>query len=308
MKAIRMTVLFLCVAFLLPTPVQSQSVDFIQLYERGKLLLRQRLYTDALKEFKKSTYTDKGKTHFGAHFYMAICYLRLSAVAQASKALDKAIKLAKSKRHNAAAARLKKQIDSLYGAFRIMPEVDPDEVGRLRIKLEPKVAFSNKQKRIFHRRLAKRLLKKGLVPNNNMIYLPKGEYTIQIAMPQCLKYALISGNTKAKELNIDDSPSKLSLRGTPSCECIGGQRLYRIGKKLTCSCPSGLGWNKAKQRCEKTIDPVPIIVGVSVAAVVLGGGAAILVAVLVGDQKIGAADTQLDKNSVWGKPQTTPAP
>lgn len=266
-----MYIAFLCIVGLSSSTHAQTQLDFIQLYERGKLLLRQKLYTDALKEFKRASYTGKGQKHFGVHFYMAIAHFRLASISNASRLLKKAKLLAVKARHKAAAQRLQKKIYSLYGSFQITPEVDPDEVGRLKLKLVPTTPFSNKLKVRFFKRFQKKVLAPGIPPNNSIVYLPKGEYKLNIQQPQCLKYKLARSGTITKELSIDGPTVRLQLQAGASCRCIGGQKLYRVGRKMHCACPSGLGWNTQKQRCETAYNPVPLIIGLSVGILAAGG-------------------------------------
>lgn len=281
---------------------QVHAADFLQLYERGKLLLKQRLYVDAIKEFKKATYTTRGQKYFGVYFYLSVAHLKLSKIQKAGQYLKIAKRLAKKKRHQAAAKRLESKILALYGNFRITPEVDPDEVGRLKLILKPNAAFSNKSKARFYKRLAKRLKGEGVIPNNRLIYLPKGEYSLSIIKPQCLKYSLRQGDTQADNLSISSSTVVLTLKEGASCKCTGGQKLYRIGKKLTCTCPPGLGWNKSKQRCETGVNPVPWIIGSVAVLGGLGVAAAIIVPIIVSSNATPSA--QVQGTSVWNTPTT----
>ena len=72
-------------SFLVMTPnVVLARVDFLQKYERGKIMLRRKLYFDAIKEFHVAvTQTEKGRRHFGVHYYLARAYYWLPDIQKA---------------------------------------------------------------------------------------------------------------------------------------------------------------------------------------------------------------------------------
>lgn len=257
---------------------QAAAQDFVQSYERGKLMLQQKLYFDAVKELHKAVYnTEQGKSHFGAHYFLAKAYYWLPDIQKAMKALDEAKPLAKNERQQEAHKKLVAQIQGLYGSFKLIPEVDPEELGKVQLKITPKTPFSHAHKRRYYEIFDKRLQQQGgFSPNVGAIYLPKGEYEIEILRDQCLKYGVVRSGEIAREMAIAEQPVELAVQEKASCQCLGGQKLQKEKNKLFCACPAGSAWNKNLQRCEVTKPPLVwpwIVAGSGVAAVGIAVGA-----------------------------------
>ncbi len=269
-------------------PAQAE-IDFLQKYERGKILLRRGLYLDAMRElFLAARKTQKGHRHFGAHYYLAVAYYRIGDITRAIKTLNEASKLIKNRRQRQVYNSQMAQIKALFGKLHIVLEVDPEEVGRLKIKIITKTPFSHAQKRRTYRILSKRWLKKGISLSNTTYYLPKGDYSITVAVPQCLQLAFTIGATVMKDITINDQETTLALRAQKSCDCPGGQVAKKIGKKLTCICPKKTVWSTKRQMCilTKMVDTRPWLarnwpwlLGVGVG--VVAAGAATLIAISI---------------------------
>lgn len=269
-SSLLMLLLFLNTAF--------AAEEFQQQYMRGRLLYKKGLYMAALKEFKRASNTIKGRTHFETHYYLALSYFWLPDIQKAIRNLKIALSLSKTKRQKRAVAKLKLRITKLYGRCEIVPEVDPDDVGALKILLKPKIVFSNRHKKRYFKILSRRLKKKGLSLSSANIYLPRGDYIIKITNPQCLQYGLTKGQAQVKEITIGEQGTQITLRAKASCVCEGGQKIFKKDKGLYCACPSGTAWNTKKNRCE-VVTPTKIwpwvllgsgVVAVSATAVIVG--------------------------------------
>jgi hypothetical protein len=275
--------LLVCVCLLaLSWSSKSEAADYVQLYNLGKFQLQNKRYFDAIKTFYRvTTQTARGKRSFGAHYYLAQAYYWFPDIQKAMATLAKAKTLIKRKAHKRAYNKLMSQIKALYSSLKIEPEVDPDEVGKLRIKIKAKSVFSHKHKRRYFRLLQKKLKKQGGILITKPLYLPKGDYDISIARPQCLKLALTQDDKVTRDVSISGASVSVTLKGKASCQCIGGQKLTKDGSKLFCACPAGTGWNKKKKRCEVVKQtPVAAIIGGSVGAAVVVGGVIAAVVIL----------------------------
>lgn len=273
-------------------PVWAQELDFRQRYERGKLLLQRRMFADAISELKKASYTSRGRNHFGVHYYLAVAYYWLPDIQKANQSLMTAKRFATRPTHKQALRKMYNRIKQLYSTVTIAPEVDPDEVGRLRMTFKPKIAFGSQHKQRYLRLLNKRLKATGLVPNSRPFYVPKGDYEITISTPQCLRYTLAIGGQKATNVTVGDGGTQFTLKAGQSCTCTGGQKQYGQGKKMYCACPPGTGWNKSKQRCEVGVNPVPwIAAGVGI---LVAGAAAVVIGLVVAQND--GTDYRLIKN------------
>lgn len=229
----------------------SVHASFQQRYERGKLLLRQKQYADAIRDLYRAVYhTPRGKKHFGAHYFLALAYYRLGNITQAMKSLRPAKGLIKNSKQRFTYKLLISKIRNLFGSLRIIPEVDPDSVGRLLLRLEVKNAFSNPQKIRAFRIIRKFWSTKGIVLKGSILYLPKGEYKISIARTQCLRLGLTLGGATIDELSVGAQTSTLALKAVQSCQCEGGQVLKKKGEKVFCGCPDKTVWFPKKNRCE----------------------------------------------------------
>lgn len=242
--------IFVGVSYEAPQGRCALAQSFQQNYTRGKVLLSQKLYIDAVREFIKAINTPRGRKHFGAHYFLAVSYYRFGNITQSMKTLALAKGMIKNNRQRDSYKLLKRQTKSLFGRLRIVPEVDPDAVGRLMLKLEVKDDFSHPQKKRAYRIIRKFWSKKGIVLKGNVLYLPKGDYRISISRPQCLSYGLTTGNALTGDLSITDSPSSLALKAKQSCQCEGGQVLVTRASKKMCTCPKGSVWSTSRGRCE----------------------------------------------------------
>lgn len=293
-------------------PFSSQAiarVDFVQKYERGKIMLRRKFYFDAIKELHAAVHkTARGANHFGAHYYLAKAYYWLPDIQKAMKMLIKAKALAKNKTQKRAQNKLVRQIKALYGSLKFVPEVDPEEVGKLKFKIVPKSQFSHKHKQRYFKLFSKRLKSQGgVLLNNRLIYVPKGDYNVEIEKPQCLKYGLTEGDKIMREIAVDDAPVSITVKEKRSCGCSGGQKIYKERDRYYCACPSGMGWDKKKERCNIVgkVNPWPWILG-GVGVVAVGATVTILAVVLSAEpiaeyQLAGTANTTPGTNTlrIW---------
>lgn len=249
-----------CVGVWMGAALAYGAVDFAQQYERGKLLLKQKYFADAVKALEQAVMmTGRGKRHFGAHYYLAQSLWQMGDVARAKEIIGKARQLIKSNKRVWAVSkiqnrqrllrRLERTIDQLFGAWKIIPEVDPETVGRLRIRVEPTTPLENRMKRRVLRYMDKQLRVKGLVLTGKEVYLPKGQYKISIVQPQCLEYGFVLGSTLMREILIGEQPASVAVKAQPSCRCTGGRVPKTEGRKKMCVCPGGTVWDETNKRC-----------------------------------------------------------
>lgn len=259
--------------------------DERQLYEQGKLYFKQKLYHDAKKAFLQVTKTSQGQQSFSAHYYLARSMYQTGDIAGTITTLQKAKELMKTKEHRDAYQRFGSKILALYGKLIFVPEVDPDEVGRVRIVLSPKATMSNPEQRNFFNSVMAQIKRQGgLKLSSQPIFLPKGDYEISIERDQCLKIGFFEGEKVATDITIGDTDVTLNVKPKRSCNCPSNQKIVQEGKKLYCACAPGTGWNKDKKICEVVgrVNPWPwVITGIGV--VVVGGTIATIVAVTQND-------------------------
>jgi len=281
----RLILSLFCAFTLLAISSTAMATDFRMEYKRGKLWIKQKLYFDAIRSLKKAVKTQRGKTHFAAHYHLARAYYWLPDIQKAMKTLKKAKGLIKRSIQRRAHQKLSRRIKTLYGRLAISPEVDPEDVGKLQLEIKPKNAISHSHKKRAFRAYLRWMKKNGglLLSNNQPIYLPKGDYVVKIKQPQCLKYGFIDGGKVVREFSVGDGEAQLSLKEKSSCACQGGQKLYKEGERLYCNCPPGTGWDKGKGRCivAKPRAVWPWVVAVS--GVVVAGGTVVAVLLLRGD-------------------------
>lgn len=250
----------------------SEDVDFGQQYERGKLMIQQQFFSDAVKSLERAVrLTEQGKNHFGAHFLLAGALWKMGDVARAKEVLQRAKQIMARMQRTWAVSQvqqrrrmvraLEQKIQELFGVLRIIPEVEPDSVGRLKIRIEPVDEPSQADIKRILRYLDDQLRNKGLVLGGKPIYLPKANYRISIEQPQCLRYALTVGQTVMKEIVISDQEISLAVKEKVSCQCTQGRVLQRNGNRLACVCPTNSIWNAQRNRCEtvKVTDSRPWI-------------------------------------------------
>ena len=272
----RKKLVFVLGALVFMYSTNALAVDFVQKYARGKLLLKRKFYFDAIKELSIAVNkTARGKRHFGAHYYLAKAYYWLPDILKAAKMLEKAKALVKNNTQKNAYKQMLRQIGSLYGKLKIEPEVDPEEVGKLKIELKPKSEFSNSHKKRYYRLFDKRLKRQGgLLLNGRPMYLPKGEYTLRVVLPQCLKLKFSIGGKATTDLEIGAGGATAALQEGRSCQCPGGQKEYKDNNKQPyCACAPGSAWDKKERRCKiaKGFDPTPLIIAGGAGVVVIAG-------------------------------------
>ncbi|MCK6511438.1 tetratricopeptide repeat protein [Myxococcota bacterium] len=248
--------------------------DFVRFYERGKLRMQQRLFFDAIKDLTVAIRTEKGQQHFAAHYHLANAYYWLPDIQKAAQMIERARGLVKNERQKSALDGLARKLKDYYGVFKISPEVDPEEVGKLQLIIKPKSPFSNAHKRRYFDLFTKRTQRQGgFLLDNKEIYLPKGEYEIGIQKNQCLKYGLFEGDKVVSEGTIAEAPMQLTLKEKPSCKCTGGQELYKEKKQMYCACKVGSAWDEKAQICKLVrANNVPWIIGGTVIGLVVVGG------------------------------------
>ena len=287
--------LLLTVMFsLLGSPLSHAEPDFVRFYERGKLRLNQRLFFDAVKDLTVATNTEQGKTHFAAHYHLANAYYWLPDIQKAMQILEKAEAFIKNDRQKEARLSLVNKIKGFYGSMKITPEVDPEEVGKLKIKIEPKIPFSNAHKRRYFGILVKRIQTEGgLMLNNKPLYLPKGDYAISIEKNQCLKYGLFEKDQAVQTLSVGDGTAEVSLKEKPGCACTGGQELYKEKGRMYCACKVGSAWDEKAQLCKLIrANNTPWIIGGTVGGLLVVGGVVAIVIVVANSNAANDATAQ----------------
>ncbi|TNE44164.1 MAG: tetratricopeptide repeat protein [Deltaproteobacteria bacterium] len=248
------------------------AVDFAQNYERGKLFVKQKYYGDAVKALEQAVMmTARGKSHFGAHYYLAKALWMMGDVARAKDIIKRAEGImqrnqriwavSKIQRRRRLIRTMRQKINDMFGPLRLIPEVDPESVGRLRVEIAPTESFTSAFKKRVMKYINAQFNKKGVVLTGKAFYLPKGSYQIAVAQPQCLEYALTIGRTVLKEVTISERPTSLAVKKMPSCSCGQGKVLARRGRKKMCVCPNGSVWNPTLNRCvrPKVVDNRPWI-------------------------------------------------
>ena len=272
----------------------AAAVDFESHYAKGRVLLRRKLYFDAVRELRLAVYkTKRGKRHFGAHYFLALAYFKLPHIEAALQVINDAQKLARSKRKKKFLERVLSQIKQLYGRMAIVPEVDPEELGgKLMVSLKPKIPFNRRHKARYFAIMTKLMQRRGglALGEGKWVWLPKGDYLISVARPRCLVYSLQdpSGKKPVGEISIGDTDLKLALRAASSCQCGGGQQVKKEGKKVYCACPLGTAWSKESKRCIVPVVTKGTWMGrnwpwVTVAAVALVGGGVVAFAATRGE-------------------------
>ncbi len=107
-------------------------------------------------------------------------------------------------------------------------------------------------KRVF--RKVKERLAKGIPLDGKPIYLPIGNYSIKIALPQCLDLRFHKLGKTIKSILIEGKTISISLSRGRSCSCTGGRREVATKFGRDCVCPKSFPiWNEEKRRCVKKI-------------------------------------------------------
>jgi len=98
-----------------PHPKEPRRYSRRHYYRLGKLWLKQRLYTDAVRSFTKAIcLTPKGWLHFGTHYYLALAYYKMNRHKKALEAINAARYRIKKKVHRAYYGKLRYRIEQLY--------------------------------------------------------------------------------------------------------------------------------------------------------------------------------------------------
>jgi tetratricopeptide (TPR) repeat protein len=227
----------------------AHAQDFRRMAEKGKILLERQLYTDAIQELYPASQTPEGKQNAEVHYHLGLAYYRTAIVDRAVAALKRSVAIASTGGERQRAALLLEQIKQLFAKVQITLEVDPDELGKIAVQLEPNEPFSNLQKRRVHASLAKRW-KRGVLFKTAAYFLPKGTYRFGMQQPACLRYGFFLNNQALKTLEVADATVQLVIKDKPSCVCEGGQVLKQDAKKRYCTCPEGTLWSQRENRCE----------------------------------------------------------
>ncbi len=229
----------------------QDEVDFDENYRSGREMVSQNLYMDAVRLLYPAVFkTSRGKKHFGANYFLGMAYYQVGSVTQAMKVLGTARMLARKRNQRELLYMLLKKINKGFGELQVISEAGADSPKILKIALTPQKSFTDSIQRRAFSIIADLWSKKGInFENTKTLWLPKGEYFLQIPQPMCLSYAFTIGGAVVSDLNIGDSAVSIGLKDTPSCKCLGGQVLKKEGKKLYCTCPDGKVWTAARKRC-----------------------------------------------------------
>ncbi len=240
--------------------------NFLLLYEKGKFYYKQKFYSQASKVLWKAVFeTEKGKEHFGAHLLLAKSLFFSGHIGKAVSIINRAEKIVENtpdpytaKRRRKLLSKLKSDIKSQFSPLLIMPELDPDEVGRLKLSIKLNRSLDSKfLKKVYHLTRV-RLLKKGLVLDGKPIFLPFGLYWIRIPLPQCLTFKLHKLGTPIKKITINpDRLTSIAVIKGRSCYCTGGRKEVEKNGQRMCVCPKNYIWNKEKKRCISLIKKAP---------------------------------------------------
>lgn len=226
------------------------TVQFRVGYRRGKFYLKKKVYAEAIRELGQVRGTPEGRRHFGVNYLLAKAYYWKPDIQKAAYYLSKSKSLIKNNNQKMDWAKLFMAVKKEYGKLQIIPYVDPDEVGPLRLQIKSLQSFSNwRKKRYLQARLKTIAKRNGIELNSKPIYLPKGRYQLKLQRPQCFNFALVQGTKRQEKIQISNSPTRLLLKKQPSCRCQGGQKLYRDGNRQYCACPPGSAWNRVKSKC-----------------------------------------------------------
>lgn len=233
------------------TAFAQDEVDFDENYRSGREMVSQNLYMDAVRLLYPAVFkTSRGKKHFGANYFLGMAYYHVGSVTQAMKVLTTARALARKRNQRELLYPLLKKISKDFGELQVISEAGADSPKILKIALTPQKAFTDSIQRRAFSIIADLWSKKGIqFENTKTLWLPKGEYFLQIPQPMCLSYAFTIGGTVVSDLSIGDSAVSIGLKDVPSCKCLGGQVLKIEAKKRYCTCPDGKIWASERKRC-----------------------------------------------------------
>jgi len=212
---IKCSIFVLCTGILFGSNF-AQASSFRQLYQRGKIYLKQRQYAKAVRLFHKAIHKPRGKSHFAIHYYFARACVYLDDISKAHALLSKSKKLIKNNAQRRVYKKLLRYLQALFGKWTISPEVDPDDVGRLIIDLKSTKPFGHGLKRRAYRYIRKRWKRFGLksLEVQSVYYLPKGTYRIRIRREQGSKFLFYKGLTPITKLTIGQSTT-VQLKKNP---------------------------------------------------------------------------------------------
>lgn len=259
----------------------SAEPDFRQMYIQSKLLIKRKMYADALRGFLSlKQQTARGKKHFGVHYHLAVASYYLGRIRQSVMYINQARKLTKKERFLESLKLLSDRIQALFSPVTLRTQIPMAQVGRLRIVLKPKQPLYHPEKKRVFALMRRRWASQGVVIDSRPVYLPQGSYSLNIPRPQCLGMSFQQGSSKVTELEVKAKTS-LTLVGTSSCSCTGGRVAKRKQSQFTCVCPAGSIWSKNDGRCVPAVvnkgkGPSPWIwVSVVGAAVITGSALAV---------------------------------
>ncbi|MCB9638312.1 MAG: hypothetical protein H6727_05295 [Myxococcales bacterium] len=229
----------------------QDDVDFEENYRAGKEMISQNLYVDAVRLLYPAVFkTSRGKTHFGANYYLGMAYYHIGSITQAVKCLKAARMAARKRSQRELLGMLFSKINKNFGELLVVSEAGADSPKVLKLALTPQKDFTDPIQRKSFYIISNLWKKKGITfANTRSLWLPKGEYFLQIPQPMCLTYAFAIGGAIMSDLTIGENSVSISLKDMPSCKCLGGQTLRKEGKKRYCTCPDGKTWMAKRKRC-----------------------------------------------------------
>jgi hypothetical protein len=228
----------------------AQDVDFEENYRAGKEMISQKLYYDAVRLLYPAVFkTKRGSSHFGANFYLGMAYYNIGSVTQAIRVLKQARMLADKRSRREMLYMLLKDINARFGELQIVMESDTNRPKVLQLSLTPQKPFKDSIQKKAYEIIANLWKKKGISLETTALWLPKGEYHLEIPQPMCLSYAFTIGGAVITELTISENSTTLGLKDQASCKCTGGQIVKKEGQKSFCTCPDGMVWMDQRKRC-----------------------------------------------------------
>ncbi len=249
MKCFGLLCLLFGVGSLFVTPgVVMGSGDFQQKYIQGKLLLKQKLYADAIRGLEPLRQTSQGQHHFGLHYYLGIAHYYRGDIRQALDYLHTAWSLATKPRHRKSIKRARGRIAALFGRFQVTRHLASGSIHRLRLQLRTTEIFRHPHRVRVYQMVQKRWSTQGMLLDGKPIYLPKGTYSLHISKPQCFSMGLTKNGVIQTQMELRSQLS-LALQAKASCPCTRGRVLRIVQQKHVCACPSGRMWSRSKQAC-----------------------------------------------------------
>lgn len=213
----------------------AHAEDFRQKYLQGKMLFKQKLYTDTLREMRRLQKTPRGQRHFGVHYHIAVSLYFRGNIRESRRFLKKSWSLAKRTRHRASVRRVMQRVSALFGrvVFRAVPQAG----SRIRLKLQATENLHHPHKKLVLRMLKKRWSTVGVKLDGQPVYLPQGAYRIEMGRPTCHKLAFGSSGSATLSLNLRVAAS-VSLIAKPGC-----------------GCRAPLVWSSSQNKCIRAVVP-----------------------------------------------------